>query len=85
MAGKKKITAPAVRSAHFDPEEKNLSFEMTGATHQVEVDKDGIPAIVLELAHKVEEEPWTWFIAKDHVSIVARRGKKYRFERESTI
>ncbi len=79
---KKKVTVPKVVTATPDPEVVHEVYRETGKTEVVETDQPNVPPLVLELAHSVKEEPWTWFIADDHVTIVMQSGKKYRFERE---
>ena len=40
-----------------------------------------IPSIVKELARQEGKEPWSWFVAPDHVTIVYMDGHKVRYER----
>ena len=83
----KKVSVPKVVVAREDAEEVREEYKATGEKEVIEVEdtpaEAKIPAIVLELAHQKGEEPWTWFVADDHVSIVMVSGKKYRFDRES--
>ena len=79
---KKKVTVPEMIIVTPDPEMEEKAYAPTGKMEGIETSIPTAPALVLELAHKVGEEPWTWFVAEDHVTIVMRSGKKYRFERE---
>ena len=77
---KKKVVVPVDRVAREDPEVIEVETVPTGKTEVIDVDTTSTaPLQVLEFAHSVKEEPWTWFIAPTYVSIVARSGKKYRF------
>lgn len=72
-----------IAMAHEDPEETRLSFEMTGDTKTIPVvSVNGVPTIVLALCEKVNEEPLYWTVEDDHVSFVAKSGRKYRFDKE---
>ncbi len=81
---KKKVTVPVVMTGALDPNVVQKAYTELGPKQVLEVEepKDQIPAIVLELCRQIHEEPWTWFVAADHVSIVAKSGKKYRFDRQ---
>ncbi len=83
MAARKKVTAPIANVARVDPEVIEELFQETPASHSIEVAdaQERTPALVLELARRVGEEPWTWYMGADFVSIVMMSGKKYRFER----
>ncbi len=81
---RKKVEVPVVMTGSIDPTVVEKSYTELGPRQTLEVEepKDKIPGLVLELSRQVHEEPWTWFIAPDHVTIVMQSGKKYRFDRE---
>ncbi len=81
---KKKVAVKAAMTGPLDPTIVHKAFVEVGQEQTIEVEEplDQVPAIVLELCRQIHEEPWTWFVAADHVSIVAKSGKKYRFDRQ---